>query len=135
MLPHIGLDQVADETPRQRREDADAEMAVDALAGIARHLAGEVQLGQHRADLVEESAPGVGHPDSRPVPLEQRHAELVLEPPDPAADHRLPHAQRGGGLAEIEMLGRDQGGTEGDNVHGRPAGCCRRRGLRHDSET
>jgi hypothetical protein len=54
---------------------------------------------------LDEVASGLGQPDAARMTLEQKYAKIVLHRLHAGADAGLRHAERVGGVAEVQILG------------------------------
>jgi hypothetical protein len=79
-----------------------------------------INLGERRARLVKETTSRVGQPDARRVSFEQGYAERVLQGPHPTADRGLTNAEHLRRSAEAQMLGHEQGLSDGIDIDHAP---------------
>ena len=87
---------------RDRRGDAQPPAR---LALAAERVAPRLQLGHHPLGIGAEVAARLGQRHAAGGPRQQRGAELGLEPRQPAADHRLRHAEPRPGAGQAAAVG------------------------------
>jgi hypothetical protein len=64
-----------------------------------------VELIDASSDALDEVASGLGQPDAPCVSLEQEDAKIFLQRLHARADAGLRHAERLGGVAEVQVFG------------------------------
>jgi hypothetical protein len=67
-----------------------------------------IEVLESGGNVFEKMLPGFRQPDAAMAPLKQENAKILFELFDPRADGGLTHAQSGGRMAEVQMLGHGQ---------------------------
>ena len=93
-----------DDPERRRVDEAERQRPGDPMRDHPHRFEGDVGLREHRARLRQQGLAGVGEDDAPARPLEQRHAQLVLQLADLLAERRLRDMQRLGGAAKTALL-------------------------------
>ena len=94
-----------EERVRRRAGEPDREAPELAARRAPRVLGGAVDRGEDLACPREQDLAGGRELDAARRAVQQRHAELGLEPPDLLRERRLGHVQALGGAAEVAFLG------------------------------
>ena len=101
-----GADGAGDERmERGRAGEADADPAPLAPRRASRRVREPSRASHDGRGLLDESAPGLGHPDAARQALEQGDAELRLQEPDLTGERRLPDAEPLGGARNVPLFG------------------------------
>jgi hypothetical protein len=109
------------ERVRRRAGEADREAPELAAGGASRVLGGAVDRGEDRARACEQHLAGGRKLDAARRAVQERHAELGLEPPDLLRERRLGDVQALGGAAEVALLGDRDERAEMPELHVRNA--------------
>jgi hypothetical protein len=125
------LHDVGDDREQRRADEADAKAADLAFADPPSRGDRAVELGQDRAGVAQERRAGRGELNAPARPLQQEHAQLVLEPAQLLAQRGLGQMQPRGRAAEVQLLrDRDEvlqlAQLHGSSPPNRRAGCRRR---------
>lgn len=83
-----------EEPASERGQNTDPDRPRFGPAGGASRAPRLVELLKGGLHVIKETLPGIGEPNPRVAPFEQRHPELVFQPHDLAADTGLPDSER-----------------------------------------
>src|SRR6185436_7378069 len=105
------------ERVRRRPGEPDREAPELAARGAQRVLGGAVDRGEDLARANEQDLARRRELDAAGRAVQQRHAELGLEPPDLLRERRLGHVQALGGAPEVAFLGDGDERAEETDLH------------------
>jgi hypothetical protein len=88
----------------ERLHGADDQMARAHAGEVGKLGAGGVDLAQRALRMVDQEPPGVGERHAAGGPVDEREADLVLQPPDLLRERRLGDVHAGGRPGEVALL-------------------------------
>jgi len=112
-VPRVeGRDDRGQQRRRDGRQGGDGDHAASPSGDVAGIDGHRVDLAQHARDDRQELAPDLRQRHGARGPVEQPHAEGVLEMADADGERRLRHVQRLGGAGEVSEAGDAEEGLE-----------------------